>query len=519
MNPVKSESYKHPSRRKRTRQVVGLFGRAARHKVRGRNKEMLITIADGFLELGGIYVKFLQGTLLQHPLMKEWRRDDHYKIFENLEPQPLNIDSVLQHQLHSNFTKLASLDRQPFAAGSFGQSYHATLHDGTHVVVKVLRPHSRSTLAHDLRLLRGVSKLMASTFTSWDIDFKNLVQDFTKATFTETDYGREKNFAIKLYDDFQDQNHIMIPKTYEDLCSANVITQEYVSGISGVDLMLVHDRGEDVAQYVRQQIGSDVDLQLEMLGHSLLINVFRGKAIHGDPHPGNLRFMPDNKVGLIDFGIAANPPRYRAAFYQLMKQYWLAESQGRPDPGAIFRYNIKYYANDLYMSLQKISSFLSMRYHQNVDINKIIEELALSIFKEKMGGIETDQMSKHMQSGGGVNNVINDRNRFGLVGKMQDADMMRSWLTYNNFLKSIGKRQLISRIYDRIMTQVEKEMPELESDEPPHISLATAVDIMSSWLERVAQRDPMLFRQLMSQLHFKDLMALENSAETPPPLT
>jgi predicted unusual protein kinase regulating ubiquinone biosynthesis (AarF/ABC1/UbiB family) len=49
-----------------------------------------------------------------------------------------------------------------------------------------------------------------------------------------------------------------------------VITQEYVSGISVAQLLALKEQGVDVKQYVKDGIGSDLEVQMEQLGFELL---------------------------------------------------------------------------------------------------------------------------------------------------------------------------------------------------------------------------------------------------------
>ena len=44
-----------------------------------------------------------------------------------------------------------------------------------------------------------------------------------------------------------------------------------------------------------------------------LKQIFEDGFFHADPHPGNLLFLPDGRIGLLDFGIVGRVSRDRLA--------------------------------------------------------------------------------------------------------------------------------------------------------------------------------------------------------------
>src|SRR5215475_315538 len=113
-------------KRARTKRLAKLGARAYYLKRRGREQEMYNLLCNEFLALGGVYVKFMQGVMFNTPVMKRWNSPARLKIFENLDSQPLDIVSVLQHELPpEKLREIVLVQPEPFAAGSFGQVYLA----------------------------------------------------------------------------------------------------------------------------------------------------------------------------------------------------------------------------------------------------------------------------------------------------------------------------------------------------------------------------------------------------------
>ena len=171
-------------------------------------------ICEEFTKLGGVYIKFLQGVLLQSSLMRDWQSADRLKIFENLDSEPVDIQAVLKKELSAEkLAQLGGISPTPFAAGSFGQVYYATLHDGTQVIVKLLRPLVRETLAYDLKLLGLFSRAFASKLSkNVDLDVINAIDEFKRATMRETDYVEEARFGNELWEAYKDNDQFIFQK-------------------------------------------------------------------------------------------------------------------------------------------------------------------------------------------------------------------------------------------------------------------------------------------------------------------
>ena len=56
------------------------------------------------------------------------------------------------------------------------------------------------------------------------------------------------------------------------------------------------------------------------------------------------------------------------------------------------------------------------------------------------------------------------------------------------------------KVFGNVVERVSREHPELVREDDDELSVAQAVDIISKWLERVATRDPALFRQLVKKI-------------------
>lgn len=488
-------------KRFRTKKVLGVGAKAYSLHKKGLHAEKDNLICDEFTALGGVYIKFLQGVLLKSQMMKNWRSPNRLNIFENLESEPLDIQAILRSELGpTKLQQIAAVSPEPFAAGSFGQVYYAQHADGTQVVIKVLRPMIRETLVFDLKLLGLFMKTSMGKVRNMQLDIKQAVEDFKRATLRETDYIEEARFATELYEAYKDHPSFVIPKTYMELCTPDIIVQEYLPGISVAQLIKFGEQGIDIHEYVKQQLGSDMDTQLTIAGVELIYGIFALPRIQGDPHPGNVKLLPNNKVGMIDFGISAKSPKEKAAFYALLTEY-AKVLRGNMDVPELFGQFLRFFVSDLYRALKKITSMLPGDDISN-DLTRQMGRVAEKNVQKEMGTKDVNTLVEKGNIISMMNQVVNNGNRFGLVMKIDDSEMLRAAQSYMTLVDSMGgKTTILPTILENALERVANDFPELTQDTTPLPTVNRAMETISKWLERVADRDPTLFKTFISKMN------------------
>lgn len=488
-------------KRARTRKFASLIAKSALLYKRKRFDEMANYLCDEFVGLGGVYIKFLQGVMLRSEIMQRWHNPSRLKIFENVDTEPLDIYSYLKNQLSpEKLSQIAGVQPEPFAAGSFGQVYYAQLRDGRQVVIKVLRPMIRELLNHDLRLLYMFYKnFFIKMYKNVDLNLGQAVTDFKKATLNETDYVHEAAFANELYQHYKGHPTLVIPETFLDLCTEDIIVQEYVGGLSVASLVKLKEQGVNPVDYVAQTIGSDLDEQLKTLGYESVLGIFNLPRIMGDPHPGNIRLLPENKVGVIDFGICSNTPKDKQAFFKLLEGYDNMHKKSI-DAGDMFERALQFFVGDLYHALIKIGSFVGSKTLSDVTnvAGDSFEELAG--FREITNNPESEKDMLAM-----ANKIFNKGNRFGIIVKLENSDILRATQTFTTLVAALGRsKQVMGPTIEQVINTVKEKYPELTEGGKKDTPISEAIEIVSSWLERVALRDPLLFQKLAKKIKNRD---------------
>jgi ubiquinone biosynthesis protein len=218
--------------------------------------------------------------------------------FEKLHSQ---VPAVPYEALHADLVAaikgepgevFASFDPIPLAAASIAQVYCATLKDGTPVVVKIRRPGIENVIKADLRILEHVARLLDSEMPdSRRYDPIHIVAQFGRSLNRELDLAKEARNIDQFARHFADEPLVKIPRVFWAFSNSRVNVQEEIIGISGVAPDTLRAAGLDPKLLAAR--GADLVLRM-VLEHGYF---------HADPHPGNMLFLPDNRIGMIDFGM------------------------------------------------------------------------------------------------------------------------------------------------------------------------------------------------------------------------
>jgi len=202
----------------------------------------------------------------------------------------------------SPFEVFRDIQTKAQAAASIAQVHRAKLHDGTPVVLKVRRPGVRETIDADLRLLRRVSELIESEIPeARRYHPAEIAEQFAKSLEREADFVIETRNIERFAKNFAGDPNVVIPRIYPEYTSDVLLVQEHVEGIPASDPAAVAAAGLD-----RKLLAArGVDAFLKMI---LLDGFF-----HADPHPGNVFYLLDHRMVIIDFGMVGrlSPQRRR----------------------------------------------------------------------------------------------------------------------------------------------------------------------------------------------------------------
>ncbi len=280
--------------------VVGALERAGQALHRGaREPTAALTPAQrarlALAELGPSFVKLGQLLATRVDLLPP----DWIAEFEHLQsdvppvPFEMLLPALEQALGRSPFEVFRELDRTPLGSASIAQVHGATLQDGTAVVIKIVRPGIRPKIDADLRIVAYLAGLLESEIPEAKrYQPAQVVEEFARSMRRELDLAQEARAQERFAQSFAGDPGVLVPRIYWEYTRESMNVQERVQGIPGQDLAAVDAAGLD--RRVLACRGADAVLKM------ILVDGY----FHADPHPGNVFYLPDNRIAMIDFGMA-----------------------------------------------------------------------------------------------------------------------------------------------------------------------------------------------------------------------
>jgi ubiquinone biosynthesis protein len=245
-----------------------------------------------FEELGPTFIKFGQILSIRRDLLPE----EYLQEFEKLQDAvPPFSFAEAAHLIREEFGRdvkevFEEFNPEPLASASIAQVHLARINTGQSVIVKVQRPLIRQVILQDLAIMEHLAQLLVRHMPEIRrFDPVGLVEEFRKTILQELDFRREGRNADRLRQHLRDTPGMMVPQVFWNYTTPRVLTIEYVVG-----------------QGLREALSRPPEERHRIAAHlykAFLKQIFEAGVFHGDPHPGNLLFLPDGVVCLLDFGI------------------------------------------------------------------------------------------------------------------------------------------------------------------------------------------------------------------------
>ncbi len=247
-----------------------------------------------FEELGPTFVKLGQLLATRPDLVPEEFVEEFKRLHDQVATLPFSkMRETLQEQYGPELSRFFSeFDETPIGAASIAQVYRAVLRDGSQVVVKVQRPGILEVIRNDVGVLYFLAeRLHAFVPEAAVFNPVGIVDEFFKTLELETDFVVEANNIRRFQQNFRDDPTVKIPHVYTELSGKKVVVLEALQGVPLSQPLSLLQTGLDRATVMRAGI------------RCYFKQVFVFGFFHGDLHAGNLFILPDNRIGLIDFGI------------------------------------------------------------------------------------------------------------------------------------------------------------------------------------------------------------------------
>jgi ubiquinone biosynthesis protein len=204
----------------------------------------------------------------------------------------------------------AEISPVPIASASVAQVHKARMKDGRIVAVKVRRPNLDELVAFDLRVMRGFAHALALVPSIGLMAPVESVDEFGRGIKMQLDFTIEARNNRRFAENFKADRDVIFPALVDELCSARVLTMEFVDGTKVLNF---------------RQTPSDPKRLAEIGFRVMLKMVFEDGFVHADLHPGNIFITRDDRVAILDLGLVGELDQtHRAGF----ARYFAAWAQG-----------------------------------------------------------------------------------------------------------------------------------------------------------------------------------------------
>ncbi|MGZ8250752.1 MAG: ABC1 kinase family protein [Methylophilaceae bacterium] len=245
-------------------------------------------------DLGPTFVKLGQVLATRPDIFPPSWIAEFSKLQDQVPPVPFEelLPDLEKALGKSPFEVFKDFETTPIAGASIAQVHFAKLQDGTPVVVKIRRPNVQERIDADLRLLSHLGRLVEAEIEQVKrFQPGKIIGQFSKSLKRELDLALEGRNTERFAKNFADDENIKFAKIYWDYSSEGVLVMEHVDGIPG------HALAE------AQAAGLNLKLLAERGANAILKMVLIDGFFHADPHPGNLFYLPGNRLAIIDCGM------------------------------------------------------------------------------------------------------------------------------------------------------------------------------------------------------------------------
>jgi predicted unusual protein kinase regulating ubiquinone biosynthesis (AarF/ABC1/UbiB family) len=215
------------------------------------------------------------------------------KLQDSAPPMPTSsVHEVLRSDFGTRWrSRFASFDDHPVASASIGQVHRGVWSDGRDVAVKIQYPGAGAALMGDLRQISRVAKVAAGWVPG--LDLGPILDELRDRMAEELDYRLEAESQATFAAAFTDDEDFSIPAVVAH--AEHVIVSEWLEG-------------KPLSQIISDGTPEERDDASQLYLEFLLAGPAEAGLLHADPHPGNFRMTPDNRLGVIDFGAVNRLP-------------------------------------------------------------------------------------------------------------------------------------------------------------------------------------------------------------------
>ena len=231
-------------------------------------------LSDTLQNYGGVLSKISQMLSL----------DDHSSaVFSECSPfqREKTIDYFKEHM--KNNDHVDSVDFSVYKSGSVGQ-VHIANYKGKNIVFKVQYVGIAKQTQSDLDVLDKLTSYLYS-FS----DLENAMVNIKAQMYDELNYVSEVKNQQVVYELYQDDEHIEIPKIIPELCSKDILSMYFVEG-------------ESLDSFIKSSTKEEKNFIGIQMARFIFKNIYVYGLLYADIHYGNFLIRDKSILCVLDFG-------------------------------------------------------------------------------------------------------------------------------------------------------------------------------------------------------------------------
>lgn len=281
------------------------------------------------VELGPVYVKLGQLLSTRPDLLPPPYIAELTALQADVPPVTwVEVEAIIQTQLQQPLAaNFATVDPQPVAAGSIAQTHHATLVDGREVALKIQRPGIDKIIEQDIQLLRSLAQLVSRTEIGRYYNLTSLTEEFASALRSELNFSQEASYTDLLRRNLSqsrwfDPKQLTVPEIIWNLTTEKLLVMEWLEGVPLLQAELGEvgepQMGIETPAPTPKSVAHRREL-VRLLVRAFFQQIYIDGIFHADPHPGNLFYLQDGRLALIDCGMVGRlDPRTQQILTELL---------------------------------------------------------------------------------------------------------------------------------------------------------------------------------------------------------
>lgn len=251
-------------------------------------------IRRAFEELGPTFIKLGQILSTRPDIISTELMEEFVKLQDSVPSFSFNkAKAIIEEELLQSVEEIfIEIEKKPIASASIAQVHRAVLKNGDQVIIKVQRPQIKESIESDIDILRNLADLIERRFhemTNYNIS--GIIEEFAISIRKELDFNIEAYNMERFHKNMSKDGNLYIPRLYKEYVTEKIIVLEEIRGVKINDIKGIEENNLDKKQIALN--GANI----------ILKQIFIDGFFHGDPHPGNIFVLEENRLCFLDFGI------------------------------------------------------------------------------------------------------------------------------------------------------------------------------------------------------------------------